>query len=188
MARVDDVAAAILDKAGGQIDTWKLQKLLYFAQAVHLAWYDEPLFDEPVEAWKDGPVVPRVYRMFGGARDVYEVPEGDAHRVSERDRGAISFVWGEFGHRRGEDLRELTHQEGPWGAIRQAAGRSEDQWGNDILPHEMLRDYARSIPDLMDQAWYWTPEWQAGEREARADLEEGRTTFYASDAEFLASF
>jgi antitoxin PrlF len=27
-----------------------------------------------------------------------------------------------------------------------------------------------------DQAWFWTPEWQAGEREASEDIAAGRTT------------
>lgn len=39
----------------------------------------------------------------------------------------------------------------------------------------------------LDQAWYWTPEWQAGEAEADADRMAGRSTRYHSDEEFLAS-
>ena len=38
-----------------------------------------------------------------------------------------------------------------------------------------------------DQAWFWTPEWQAGEREADADIAPGRGTRYHSDEEFLAA-
>jgi hypothetical protein len=38
-----------------------------------------------------------------------------------------------------------------------------------------------------DQAWFWTPEWQAGEREADADVAAGRATRYHSDEEFLAA-
>lgn len=38
-----------------------------------------------------------------------------------------------------------------------------------------------------DQAWFWTPEWQAGEREADADIAAGRGTRYDSDEEFLAA-
>ena len=38
-----------------------------------------------------------------------------------------------------------------------------------------------------DQAWFWTEEWQAGEREADADIAAGRTTFHASSEEFLAA-
>ena len=38
-----------------------------------------------------------------------------------------------------------------------------------------------------DQDWFWTPAWQAREREADADLAAGRTTLYQGDAEFLAA-
>lgn len=38
-----------------------------------------------------------------------------------------------------------------------------------------------------DQAWFWTPEWQAGEREADADIAAGRGTRYRGDEEFLAA-
>jgi hypothetical protein len=36
-----------------------------------------------------------------------------------------------------------------------------------------------------DQAWFWTPEWQAKEREADADIAAGRVTRFESDEEFL---
>jgi hypothetical protein len=38
-----------------------------------------------------------------------------------------------------------------------------------------------------DQAWFWTPEWQAKEREADADKAAGRGTRYHSDEEFVAA-
>jgi AbrB family looped-hinge helix DNA binding protein len=37
------------------------------------------------------------------------------------------------------------------------------------------------------QTWFWTPEWQAKEREADADLAAGRSRFFASNEEFLSS-
>ena len=36
-----------------------------------------------------------------------------------------------------------------------------------------------------DQAWYWTTAWQAGEREAAADLEAGRVQQFDSGEAFL---
>ena len=36
-----------------------------------------------------------------------------------------------------------------------------------------------------DQAWFWTPEWQAKEREADAALASGHFTRYESDEAFL---
>lgn len=45
----------------------------------------------------------------------------------------------------------------------------------------------RPVATDPDQAWFWTPEWQAKEREADADIAAGRGTLYLSDEAFLAS-
>lgn len=37
-----------------------------------------------------------------------------------------------------------------------------------------------------DQAWFWTPEWQAGEGEADTDMAAGRSTVARSEEDFLA--
>ena len=37
------------------------------------------------------------------------------------------------------------------------------------------------------QTWFWAERWQAGEREASADIEAGKTRRFESDDEFLAS-
>lgn len=36
-----------------------------------------------------------------------------------------------------------------------------------------------------DQQWFWTEEWQAGEREAQADIDAGRIKNFDSMEEFL---
>lgn len=36
-----------------------------------------------------------------------------------------------------------------------------------------------------DQAWFWTPEWQAGEREATQEIDEGRTQVHKSANEMF---
>ncbi len=38
------------------------------------------------------------------------------------------------------------------------------------------------------QAWFWTRAWQAGEREAAADIAAGRTETFETEEDFLASF
>jgi antitoxin PrlF len=38
-----------------------------------------------------------------------------------------------------------------------------------------------------DQAWFWTPEWQAGERLADAEIAAGADTFYDNGEEMLAA-
>jgi hypothetical protein len=37
------------------------------------------------------------------------------------------------------------------------------------------------------QAWFWTEEWQAGEREVDANIAAGNLVHFASDADFLAA-
>lgn len=37
------------------------------------------------------------------------------------------------------------------------------------------------------QAWFWTPEWQAGEREADADRAAGRVEAFGSDEDFTSA-
>lgn len=39
-----------------------------------------------------------------------------------------------------------------------------------------------------DQAWFWAEEWLAGEREADADIAEGRLQRYEDPDDFLRSF
>jgi len=63
MASVHDVAAYILREQGA-MSTWKLQKLVYYSLAWHLVWDDEPLFEEPIQAWANGPVVRALYPGF----------------------------------------------------------------------------------------------------------------------------
>jgi antitoxin PrlF len=37
------------------------------------------------------------------------------------------------------------------------------------------------------QAWFWTPEWQDGEREATEQIQQGEVKRYETDADFLNS-
>ena len=65
--------------------------------------------------------------------------------------------------------------------IRSAARLEE----GDLLDAELTPDGILLRPQkLIDatQSWFWSPEWQAGEREAEADLAAGRIeTFDSSD-------
>jgi hypothetical protein len=60
-----------------------------------------------------------------------------------------------------------------------------------LTPEEFLRRFIEAWAALLtdeshdpDQAWFWTPEWQAGERAADADLAAGRSSRYDSDEAF----
>ena len=65
MYRALDVAKYVIErcnKMGYPISNLKLQKILYFIQAEFLVAFDEQCFQEDIEAWNFGPVVPEVYR------------------------------------------------------------------------------------------------------------------------------
>ena len=65
--RAFDVANYFLwlaNDIGSFVSNLKLQKLVYYAQAWHLALYDCPLFDEDFQAWIHGPVIPELFEKY----------------------------------------------------------------------------------------------------------------------------
>jgi uncharacterized phage-associated protein len=67
---IADYVIAYYEKADWCISNLKLQKVLYFLQAEYLVSTGNKLFDDEIEAWGIGPVIPSVYReykIFGGA-------------------------------------------------------------------------------------------------------------------------
>lgn len=83
---VVDVAEYILTAAAAdgapEMETSKLHNLLYIAQANHLAVTNYRLFDEPFEAWVEGPIVPALHALLGGAD---QVRAGDLYaKLAER--------------------------------------------------------------------------------------------------------
>ena len=68
--------------------------------------------------------------------------------------------------------------------IRKAARLEE----GDLLEAELTADGILLRPQkLIDatQAWFWTPTWQAGERQADADKAAGRVEPFGSTEEFI---
>src|ERR1700683_807430 len=113
MADAHDVARYILKKKG-EMDTWKLEKLVYYSQAWHLVWEEEPLFAERIEAWANGPVVPALYKEHRRQFRMKEWPHGHVSRLTRAQRESIEVVLEHYGKRSGFALRELTHREPPW--------------------------------------------------------------------------
>ena len=69
--------------------------------------------------------------------------------------------------------------------IRTAAHLEE----GDLLEAEITEDGILLRPQKVidaTQAWFWTPEWQAGEREADADRKKGRVKRFRSVEELVA--
>jgi uncharacterized phage-associated protein len=97
------------------VDHLKLQKLVYYVQAWHLALYGEPLFRREIQAWIHGPVEPRLYARFKEWRwkpivlEDLKCPDlpGDV-------RDHIDEVLEVYADYSGEELESIVHQEEPW--------------------------------------------------------------------------
>jgi len=99
---------------GEPISHLKLQKLLFYVQAWHLALYDEPLFGDHFEAWIHGPVVRRLYTKFKDfswkpITDISECPD-----LPDEVKDHIQEVLDVYGDFSAEDLEYMVHRERPW--------------------------------------------------------------------------
>jgi uncharacterized phage-associated protein len=124
------------EEAGDSITNLKLQKLLYYAQGGHLAYFDEPLFPEPIEAWTHGPVVPAVYRRYkqhGGEPIPIEPVNPDNY--NDQVREVLDEVNNVFGQFTASKLRTMTHNEPPWMQTPQG----------EEIPCDLMREFFKTM-------------------------------------------
>lgn len=113
------IYAAWMDEANGgdRLTNLKLQKLMYYEQGYHLAAFGTPLFNEDVEAWMYGPVVPIVYNEFSQyGRNSLPVCNNKKEIVSLNDEEESLFyqVYDTYKEYSAIGLMNLTHKESPW--------------------------------------------------------------------------
>ncbi len=120
------------------VSNLKLQKLLYFVQAEFLVVKNEPCFEEEIEAWDFGPVVPVVYReykIFGSANipcitnDNYE-PDV----ISADDKETINGIVDMVAPYSASQLVSITHQQDPW---RNAYSSRR----NNVITNDSIREF-----------------------------------------------
>lgn len=97
----------------------RLQKLLYFVQGWSLGLTGGPIFEDRIEAWRFGPVVPSVYQAFKryGAGPIAE-EEGSFECLSEQHKAFVRRCWETYKQYGPIGLVELSHQEEPWKEAR----------------------------------------------------------------------
>ena len=116
------------------ISNLKLQKLLYFVQAYFLCFspQKQPCFEEKIEAWDFGPVVPKAYHEYKhyGSGNIPEITSyfenvnnsfWRIHRktfnkdcILDSDKQLIDQVVDKFAYNSAIELVELTHDQSPW--------------------------------------------------------------------------
>lgn len=146
MASVLDVAEYILAKTG-PISTMKLQKLVYYCQAWSTVWDDPPdtpMFDEPIEAWVNGPVVPALYEHHKGRFTVSSGSfPGKPSRLSDPQKGTIDAVLDFYAKHSAQWLSDLAHSEDPWKEARR--GLRSEQRGHSQITLESMQEYYGSL-------------------------------------------
>ena len=101
---------------GDSLTNLKLQKLLYFMQGFHLAFFGVPFFNEPIEAWTYGPVVPVVFQEFKKfkKRDISPDSYSDNLVLTADEQQMFDMVYQEYNQFSAVTLMNMTHTEGPW--------------------------------------------------------------------------
>ncbi|AXU28781.1 TPA: DUF4065 domain-containing protein [Clostridioides difficile] len=109
------------------ISNLKLQKILYYIQGRYVARYGEPLFDDIIEAWDYGPVVPEVYFSYNdyGNRAILGEELDDINVIDESDREFINEITKPMIKKDVWKIVKQTHSEDPW-KYSYAIGRNEE--------------------------------------------------------------
>lgn len=124
----------------------KLNKLLYFAQGHFLQKYGVPLFQDEIEAWDHGPVIPAVYDTYKrcGSKPIKEYGENIPTDMSPEAEEVLYGVARKYGKYTASALRNMTHVVGsPWDQVYQV------NTAHVKIPRSVIQDYfANSYEEL----------------------------------------
>lgn len=145
--RALDVANYFIANYGGRTEmtNLKLNKLVYFAQAISLKQYGVPLFSDEIQAWSYGPVEPEVYRTFQKyGKDVVRHPEG-SYETSTQLVDVAQKVMETYGELTAFDLVRISHREGSaWRSVYVPNA-------NNVITHDLIKSSCDGMVDnVMD--------------------------------------
>ncbi|MEG4959036.1 MULTISPECIES: type II toxin-antitoxin system antitoxin SocA domain-containing protein [unclassified Microcoleus] len=114
------IIRAYEDGIEAEMTNMKVQKLLYYAQSLHLALYNEPLFAEEIQAWRYGPVCPPAYRFYSDfeAKQLPIPPKESLSDFPSEKKELLEEIWDYFGGYHAYRLSDMTHGEFPWKKAR----------------------------------------------------------------------
>lgn len=133
-----DIATYIVhecDAKGIMYNTTKIQKLLYCAYGVMLAWRNRRICDEQPVLYPYGPVFRKVFKYFKRG----DVLSGDADRCAKCDdiQAVVSQVLEVFGRYTAVALADwASNTSSPW----RKALAEDRRWGS-VIPDEYIREY-----------------------------------------------
>lgn len=143
----------------------KLQKLLYYAQGWSLTEYEQPLFDDRIEAWSHGPAVHSVWKRFepSGKRPLVDEVPAQRPEVDDAALRLVRSVWTRYGAHSAWSLADLSHQEEPWVTAR--AGLAPAARSNREIDRSALkREFDRKLSDAKKRLHEHLPALKASAR------------------------
>jgi uncharacterized phage-associated protein len=142
MTTAMDVANFFIDVFKGSDEPMTMlraMKMTYYAQGCGLARMGRPLFDEDIEAWKHGPVVPSVYRSLVSFKDgKIKKPVGvySKEGFSAEQMELMTDVAVKYGKYTTGTLIEMCHAPGsPWSKVYVQNRRSIK------IPKDLIHDH-----------------------------------------------
>lgn len=160
------IANYFLEKAfkeGRDITQMKLQKLVYIAYGWNLAVNGERLFEESIQAWDHGPVIPSLYHEFKdfGSEPIskksmiFDLDTFDSYypQINESDYDVslvLKTVWESYKQFSSAALRRKTHEpDTPWSRVYDPKKRGIKLDDKDIKEHfeERIWQYLDAAKD-----------------------------------------
>lgn len=135
---------------GYPVTQMKLQKMVYFAQGVHLALHQEPLVKDVFQAWKYGPVVPGIYhtyKFYGSSpitntEWVMDQEEMEMAKIDEKAKETVDYTWSLLKETNTVKLSNWTHEDGsPW-KLNYIDGANDV-----IIPNDDIKKYFERFLD-----------------------------------------
>jgi uncharacterized phage-associated protein len=145
------IVKAYEDGKEAEMTNMKTQKLLYYAQSLHLALYDEPLFDEEIQAWQYGPVCPPVYRCYSefGDKPLPILDNYSFINIPNETKELLDEVWDYFGQYHAYLLSGMSHVEFPWKKARK--GLPPDASSQEPISQEDMKELGYQKLDVIEK-------------------------------------
>ena len=136
---VKAVSKVVLQKSSTPISNLKLQKLLYYIQGWSLGLRNVPAFQERIEAWVHGPVVPAAFHEYRKYRwNPITVPTDYVELCSD-ELCHIEMILNVYGEFSATQLEQFSHDEAPWRTARGDLDPKESS-GN-LITHDSMKEY-----------------------------------------------
>jgi len=129
---------------GDILTNLKLQKMLYYAQAWHLALFNKELFEEDFQAWVHGPVLPSQYQRFKEFQWKPIISDIDYPQTENKELvDFLNEIVDEFGSETAVALELMTHREKPW--LEARGGLPSEAPSSNKISKELMFDFYRSL-------------------------------------------